>query len=50
MRRGQSEHLDVFDHGGGSVWDSKISLKLVTYRPTLSKFRGGGIAVTAGIS
>ena len=37
-----ARYLDVFDHeGGGAVWDSNVFLKSVTYRPTLSKFRGG---------
>ena len=35
-----ARHLDFFDQGGGPVWDSNVFLKSVTYRPTLSKFRG----------
>ena len=36
-------HLDIFDHRGGPVWDSNVFSKLVTYRPTLSKFKGGPV-------
>ena len=32
--------------GGGPVWDSNIFSKWVTYRPTLSKFRGGQLKKT----
>ena len=39
----RSEHLNFFDQGGGPVWDSDNFLKSVTYRPTLSKFRGGPV-------
>ena len=28
---------------GGPVWDSNVFLKLVTYQPTLSKFKGGPV-------
>ena len=31
---------------GGPVWDSDNYLKSVTYRPTLSKFRGGPVKKT----
>ena len=34
---------DVFDHGGGQFGTLNIFLKLVTYQPTLSKFRGGPV-------
>ena len=36
-----ARHLGVFRSEGGPVWDSNVFLKSVTYRPTLSKFRGG---------
>ena len=35
--------LDVFRSLGGPVWNSDDFLKSVTYRPTLGKFRGGGV-------
>ena len=35
-----ARHLGVFRSEGGPVWDSNVFLKSVTYRPTLSKFRG----------
>ena len=35
-----ARHLVVFRSQGGPVWDSNVFLKSVTYRPTLSKFRG----------
>ena len=38
-----ARHLDVFRSLGGPVWDSDDFLKSVTYRPTLSKFRGGPV-------
>ena len=38
-----ARHLDVFRSKGGPVWDSDVFLKSVTYRPTLSKFRGGPV-------
>ena len=41
-----SDTQTFFDHGGGPVWDSNIFLKSVTYRPTLSKFRGGPVKKT----
>ena len=31
------------DHQGGPVWDSDVFFKSVTYRQTLSKFRGGPV-------
>ena len=34
-------HLDFFRSWGGPVWDSNAFWKLVTYRPILSKFKGG---------
>ena len=37
-----SPDTQVFSEGG-PVWDSNIFLKSVTYRPTLSKFRGGPV-------
>ena len=33
-------YIYVFRSKGGPVWDSDVFLKSVTYRPTLSKFRG----------
>ena len=41
-----ARHLDVFRSLGGPVWDSDDFLKSVTYRPTLSKFRGGPVKKT----
>ena len=38
-----ARHLDIFWSWGGPVWDSNDFLKSVTYRPTLSKFRGGPV-------
>ena len=38
-----ARHLGVFRSEGGPVWDSNVFLKSVTYRPTLSKFRGGPV-------
>ena len=34
-------HLDFFRSWVGPVWDSNAFWKLVTYRPILSKFKGG---------
>ena len=31
---------------GGPVWDSNVFSKSVTYRPTLSKFKGGPVKKT----
>ena len=36
-------HLDFFWSWGGPVWDSNVFSKSVTYRPTLSKFKGGPV-------
>ena len=36
-------HLDFFRSWGGPVWDSNVFSKSVTYRPTLSKFKGGPV-------
>ena len=41
-----ARHLGVFRSEGGPVWDSNVFLKSVTYRPTLSKFRGGQLKKT----
>ena len=41
-----ARHLGVFRSEGGPVWDSNVFLKSVTYRPTLSKFRGGPVKKT----
>ena len=41
-----ARHLDVFRSLGGPVWDSDDFFKSVTYRPTLSKFRGGPVKKT----
>ena len=38
-----ARHLGVFRSEGGPVWVSNVFLKSVTYRPTLSKFRGGPV-------
>ena len=38
-----ARYFDVFDHEGGPVWDSNVFSKSVTYRPTLSKFKGGPV-------
>merc|ERR1712079_701107 len=38
-----ARHLGVFRSEGGPVWDSDDFLNSVTYRPTLSKFRGGPV-------
>ena len=36
-------HLKNFRSWGGAVWDSNVFSKSVTYRPTLSKFKGGPV-------
>ena len=41
-----ARHLGVFRSEGGPVWDSNAFLKSVTYRPTLSRFRGGPVKKT----
>ena len=38
-----ARHLDVFRSKGGPVWDSDGFFKSVTYRPTLSEYRGGPV-------
>ena len=38
-----ARHLGVFQSEVGPVWDSNVFLKSFTYRPTLSKFRGGPV-------
>ena len=35
--------------GGGLVWDSNVFSKSVTYRPTLSKFKGGAVKKNTSI-
>ena len=41
---GQSEHFNFFQsQRGGQSWTLNVFFKLVTYRPTLSKFRGGPV-------
>ena len=41
-----ARHLGAFRSEGGPVWDSNVFFKSVTYRPTLSKFRGGAVKKT----